>query len=94
MDQPQRALKFRITKIRPLANESVLYPTLADETYDRLWSLNQKLKAYRSRQVKFDYLPRPVLNVVQEIHAQKTARLNQVNKLLEFVNSEKSNIKS
>ncbi|MBK7843768.1 MAG: hypothetical protein IPJ71_08750 [Bdellovibrionales bacterium] len=81
-------------KYVPHTSESVFYPTLADQTYDRLWSLSQKLKAYRSRQVKFDYLPRPVLNVVQEIQAQKTAKLNQVNKLLEFVNSEKSNIKS
>ncbi|MBK9041320.1 MAG: hypothetical protein IPL83_19565 [Bdellovibrionales bacterium] len=77
-----------------LTSERVFYPSLAEETYDHLWSLSQKLKAYRSRQVKFDYLPRPVLNVVQEIHAQKTARLNQVNKLLEFVTSEKSNIKN
>lgn len=81
-------------KYVPLTSEGIFYPTLAEETYDRLWSLSKKLKAYRSRQVKFDYLPRPVLNVVQEIQAQKTARLNEVNKLLEFVTREESNIKT
>lgn len=69
----------------PTASQGILYPTVAEEAYDRLWNLSQKLRPYRSRKVSFTYLPQPVRAVINQTLIKRQKRLNHVKDTLSLL---------
>ena len=69
----------------PTASQGVLYPTIAEEAYGRLWNLFQKLKPYRNKKVSFTYLPQPVRNEINKTLIEHQKKLSQIKKTLSLL---------
>lgn len=78
------------TRYTPTTVNGVLFPTLADQTYERLWKVSDKLKPYLSRQVVFTHLPHPV-QVAMNREAMKLQR--RVDEIKATLNLLQANVK-
>lgn len=74
-----------VPKFYPTANEGVLYPTIAEQAYEHLWNISQKLKPYRSRKVTFTYLPQPVQSALSKTLTKHQKRLREVKDTLSLL---------
>ncbi|MCC7403517.1 MAG: hypothetical protein IT288_03885, partial [Bdellovibrionales bacterium] len=73
------------SRYAPTTVNGVLFPTLADQTYERLWKVSDKLKPYLSRQVVFTHLPHPVQMAMSRDAMRHQRRIDEIKATLTLI---------